>query len=54
MSKSTADTTVKGEKAQELPEEQVRLAAYYLWEEKGKNLGSDTDDWFEAEKIVNN
>jgi Protein of unknown function (DUF2934) len=38
----------------ELQEEQIKLAAYYLWEEKGKQLWADKDDWFEAEKIINN
>ncbi|NTW11039.1 MAG: DUF2934 domain-containing protein [Chlorobiaceae bacterium] len=33
--------------------EEIRLAAYYLWEKKGKNHGSDVEDWIEAEDTVN-
>jgi hypothetical protein len=38
---------------QEQQEEEVRLAAYYLWEEKGRRDGSDIEDWIEAEEVVN-
>lgn len=37
----------------ELREEDIRLAAYYLWKEKGENQGSDTEDWLEAEEFLN-
>jgi hypothetical protein len=37
----------------ELREEEIRLAAYYLWKEKGENQGSDTEDWLEAEESLN-
>ncbi len=34
-------------------EEQVRLAAYQLWEAKGKQHGADKEDWAEAEDSLN-
>lgn len=34
-------------------EEQIRLAAYKLWEAKGKQHGSDQEDWAEAESSIN-
>ena len=37
----------------EQQEEEVRLAAYYLWELKGRQNGSDVEDWIEAEEFVN-
>jgi len=38
----------------EIREEQVRVAAYYRWEAKGKNHGTDVDDWCDAENSLNN
>jgi hypothetical protein len=45
---------------EEMPEEQisrdeeVRLAAYYLWEQKGRRNGCDVEDWLEAEESLMN
>ncbi len=39
--------------ASEQHAEEIRLAAYYLWESKGRNNGSDVEDWIEAVELVN-
>lgn len=49
MENNTYETTAS---TQELREEEIRLAAYYLWKEKGENHGSDTEDWVQAEEYL--
>jgi len=38
----------------EMREEQLKLAAYFRWEAKGKSQGTDIDDWCEAEQALGN
>ena len=54
MSKATAIASPQTEIKSEVNQEEIRLSAYYLWEEKGKQLWADQEDWFEAEEYVNN
>ncbi len=51
MENKAGETTVT---TPEVNEEKIRLAAYYLWKEKGENHGSDTEDWVQAEKLHEN
>ena len=41
-------------KSPEQFEEDIRLMAYYLWEEKGSTDGGDVEDWIAAELYLNN
>jgi hypothetical protein len=51
MTNNTDETMVMNP---EWREEEIRLAAYYLWKEKGENHGSDAEDWLEAEESFDN
>jgi len=52
--KVPASKSKKNKTAQipEIREEQIRITAYYRWEEKGKNHGSHVEDWLEAEDLL--
>lgn len=34
-------------------EEQIAQRAHDLWHKRGRELGSDLDDWFQAEREIN-
>jgi len=33
-------------------ENEIAVAAYHLWQERGCPIGSDQDDWFRAEALL--
>ncbi len=35
-----------------LNHEAIKLAAYYLWEERGRPIGDPEVDWFQAEETL--
>ncbi|MEI6847200.1 MAG: DUF2934 domain-containing protein [Chlorobiaceae bacterium] len=45
------EENVKENATPQVSEDEIRLTAYYLWQEKGCKDGCDVDDWLEAEKI---
>jgi hypothetical protein len=51
MTSKTNNSTVQ---SPEQFEEDIRLMAYYIWEEKGSNHGADIEDWIAAETYLNN
>jgi hypothetical protein len=38
--------------SQEQREEQIKLAAYYLWKNNGEPQGTDVQDWLVAEATI--
>ena len=35
-----------------IPQEEVSVHAYYLWQRRGSPIGSPEEDWFRAEREV--
>ncbi len=36
----------------EIPREQIAQLAHQLWNERGRQHGSDAEDWFRAEQLL--
>jgi len=51
-SAKTTRTRKPAAAAPEMTEEQIRVAAYYRWVERGMTHGGHEDDWTEAEKQI--
>jgi hypothetical protein len=45
----SSDVIEQDAETQEQREEQVRLAAYFLWKNNGEPQGTDVEDWLSAE-----
>jgi hypothetical protein len=50
--KSTTTTGSSRQADEERLNQMVRERAYYLWEEKGKPQGQDTEIWLQAKKEI--
>lgn len=50
--KSRKTSPAKPEVPVEVTEEQIRVAAYYRWVERGMDDGDHEGDWIEAEKQI--
>ena len=47
------NTTVENQgKAAVVPESEIALLAYALWEKRGRPIGSPEEDWFAAERAL--
>ena len=44
------ETTTK--QVETIPQEEIALRAYCLWEERGSPIGSPEEDWFRAEQEI--
>ena len=49
---STQETEATEALSQEERQEEIRLAAYYLWIENGEQEGSDVENWLKAEAEI--
>jgi hypothetical protein len=47
---SEPDNPIHPAAAETLSESEIAVRAYELWQERGCPIGSDQEDWFQAEK----
>jgi len=50
----TTESEQRSEHAQSVEEKQTAALAYLLWQKRGCPIGTDQEDWFQAEETLKN